>query len=148
MSAPVDPPAPGATGTPPGHTKRKSGGKRRVEQKSRTAAAEERRHRAYKKAWEAKYKALGAPPTKPALMHEYFAKIAGLAVQESALDFALPPETRRRNLIQAIKWAVDTIKGFTLADELRELYDALKAGQDAASLPKGDAGLLPPPSSR
>jgi hypothetical protein len=69
------------------------------------------------------------------------ARAAALICHEAVTDFALAPEQRRRHAMQLIRWAIDTLDGAKMAAELRELYTALKEGEDAARLARRDGGV-------
>lgn len=124
--------------------KRKSGGARAVEKKNRER--ESARARAAADAnpqadWMKKVKRLGAPPASPESAHEWLGRAAILIVHATMTDVGLPPEQMRRDAMKQIEQAQKAIGSAKLAAELRELYEALKDGKDAAPQPGGDDPL-------
>lgn len=116
---------------------------------------EEARQKAAAK-WAAKYAELGPPPLgKPAEMALWLSDAAGMLAFEALRDFGSTDSgrERRRHAMTMIKWASETIDSATVAAELRDLYEAIKAADKAGTKPqapkraKGAADAAPIPSA-
>jgi hypothetical protein len=156
--------------------KRASGGKRAVERKHAAQAAARTRQTLeddddaegqpapgggddggegdtpYDRKWRARYRSLvGDPPIASAReMHDWAMRLAAVTAWEESEDFAVPPEQRRERNRRSVKAIAETLDGAKLSQELRELYAAMKASEEAAqegvdATPvEGGDGRVPP----
>lgn len=90
--------------------------------------------------WAQKYADLGPPPLgKPSEMALWLTNAAGMLAYEALKDFGSTDSgrERRRHAMTMIKWASETIDSATIAAELNDLYDAIKAADKAGTPVKG-----------